>query len=71
MQLRVFREKPRALNKHIRKKKTVTINELNIFLRIRKTEENKSQRRQEIITTEETNKIVNKYLRERIKIPKS
>ena len=37
---------------------------------MRKTKENKSQRRQEN-NLEETNKIVNKYLRERIKIPKS
>lgn len=37
---------------------------------MRKTEENKSQRRQEN-NWEETNKIVNKYLREGIKIPKS
>ena len=37
---------------------------------MRKTEENKSQRRQEN-NWEETNKIVNEYLREGIKIPKN
>ena len=37
---------------------------------MRKTEENKSQRRQEN-NWEETNKIENEYLREGIKIPKN